>query len=212
MKTVGLILQEERIKKKLTLEHVESATKIRKKFLVAMEADDFSRLPSVSYAKGFVKNYSDFLGLSTANMLAFFRRQTREVTRTSFLPKGVTDPLNPSFFQLTPGRFMTLFIVVLVGIFLANLTIQYRKLQEPPSLIIDRPADKVTVSERKLEVLGRTDPDATVSVNGVSVLVRGDGKFFDQMTLENGVNAITVTSTSRYGKSVTLSRAVTFTP
>ena len=28
----------------------------------AIEADDFTKLPSISYAKGFVKNYSDFLG------------------------------------------------------------------------------------------------------------------------------------------------------
>jgi hypothetical protein len=51
--------------------------------------------------------------------------------------------------------------------------------------------------------LGKTDPDATISINGVSVLVRGDGKFFDQLNLDPGVNKIIIVATSRLGKSVT---------
>ncbi|KKU81103.1 MAG: Helix-turn-helix domain-containing protein [Candidatus Gottesmanbacteria bacterium GW2011_GWA1_47_8] len=87
MKTVGSIFREAREKKHLTLEHVERATKIRKKFLSDIERDDYENLPSAAYAKGFVKNYSDFLGLDAASVLAYFRRQTEEVSKISLLPK-----------------------------------------------------------------------------------------------------------------------------
>ncbi|KKR02984.1 MAG: hypothetical protein UT26_C0012G0001, partial [Microgenomates group bacterium GW2011_GWC1_39_12] len=60
----------------------------------------------------------------------------------------------------------------------------------------------------KLDILGTTNPDATVMVNGVSVTVRSDGRFFTQITLEPGVNTITILATSRYGKTTTMLRKV----
>ena len=66
MKTVGSILKEARTARNITLAQTEEATKIRLKFLKAIESDDYSGLPSLSYAKGFVKNYSEYLGLDSS--------------------------------------------------------------------------------------------------------------------------------------------------
>lgn len=211
MKTVGFILQEARLAKGLTLADVEKRTKIREKFLDDIERDDYASLPSLSYAKGFVKNYSDFLGLNSRTMLAFFRRQTVEVSRTTLLPKGVHEPLNRSPFQLTPGRFIAAVAISLVFIFLLYLGFQYRTFTRPPTLIVDVPPAGAVVSQSRIEVLGKTDPDATITVNDISVLVRSDGKFFDQVALEPGVNTVTVVATSRFGKTTTMTREVGLT-
>lgn len=208
MKTVGSILREARSSKHLTLLQAEEATKIRLKFLQSIESDDYSGLPSLSYAKGFVKNYSEYLGLDSGMVLAFFRRQTAEVTRSSLLPKGVSDPLNKSLFQLTPGKFLAGILVALVLIFLGYLGFQYRKLNQPPSLTVQSPANQLVTAERRVDILGKTDPDATVTVNGINVLVRSDGKFFDQASLDSGVNKLTVIATSRFGKTTTVVREV----
>lgn len=212
MKTVGIILQTARIKKGYSLERVEKDTKIRKKFLEAIEADDFTTLPSLAYAKGFVKNYTEYLGIDSASTLAIFRRQTRDVARSSLLPKGVTEPLNRSFFQLTPGRFLAIFLGGLVSIFLIYFLYQYQTLRFPPHLSIDTPKAFEVSDQKRIDVTGTTDPDATIVINGVSTIVRSDGKYFDQVTLEPGKNTVTVTATSRYGKSVTQKRDVTFQP
>ena len=148
-----------------------------------------------------MKNYSDFVGLNSRTVLAFFRRQTIEVSKSSLLPKGMGEPLNRSIFQLTPGKFITLIVVVLVSLFLIYLGLQYRTLQQAPILIIDSPKSQAVVSDKRVDVFGKTDPDATITINGVSVLVRGDGKFFDQVNLETGVNKLTIIATSRLGKS-----------
>ena len=201
MRTVGEILSEARVNKSLTLEDVERATRIRIKFLKAIEEDNFSGMPSMSYAKGFVKNYSEYLGLNSRTVLAFFRRQTVEITKSSLLPKGMGEPLNRSAFQLTPGKFVVLIIIVLASLFIAYLGVQYRTLQNTPTLIIDEPKSQTVTSDKRIDVLGRTDPDATVTINGVSVLVRADGKFFDQLTLDPGVNRLVIVATSRLGKT-----------
>ena len=177
MKTVGEMLQEARVARGYTIQNVEQGTKIRSKFLEAIESNDFSRLPSLSYAKGFVKNYSDFLGLDSTKTLAFFRRQTDETPKSSLLPKGMEEPLNRSLLQLTPGRFVALIVIGLVTLFLLYLGFQYRALQQPPTLTIDSPVNHEVVTDQRLEILGKTDPDATVTVNGVSVLVRDNGDF-----------------------------------
>ncbi len=189
---------------------VEAATRIRKKYLEAMENDEYSKLPSPAYAKGFVKNYSEFLGLNSKNMIAFFRRQIAEVPKSSLLPKGVADPLNKPVFRLTPGRFVAFLLLGMVTMFLGYFGIQYQKLQQPPDLVIDSPKEQMVTSERRIDLLGRTDPDATVTVNSVSVLVRSDGQFFDQIQLIPGVNKITISATSRYGKTSIVVREVAF--
>jgi len=206
MKTVGSILQEARSAQKLSLAQAETATKIRLKFLQAIEADDYSCLPSLSYAKGFVKNYSEYLGLDSSMVLAFFRRQTTDVSKTSLLPKK--DTMETSGFHLTPGRFLGGILIALVLIFLGYLGFQYRKLHQPPALSVDSPANQLFVHERRLDILGKTDPDATVTVNGINVLIRADGKFFDQVPLDTGPNKITVVATSRFGKTTTIVREV----
>lgn len=208
MKTVGSILQEARIVKKITFSQAETATKIRQKFLQAIESDDYSSLPSLAYAKGFVKNYSEYLGLDSNMVLAFFRRQTSEVTRSSLLPKGVPREMNTSLFQLTPGKFLGGILITLALIFFSYLGLQYRKLNEPAYLSVESPVNQLVTHDRRVDILGKTDPDATVTVNGINIVVRSDGKFFDQVSLDSGVNKITIIATSRFGKTTTIVREV----
>lgn len=211
MKTVGLILKETRTAKNLTLDDIEKVTKIRARFLEAIEADDYSKLPSVTYAKGFVKNYAEYLGLNTGHILAFFRRQTRETPKSSLLPKQ-EEPLNRTWLQLTPGRFLALILIGLASLFLGYLGLQYRDLQNPPTLIVSEPKDNLVSTSPRLDVLGKTDSDATITVNNISVLVRSDGQFFDQITLDQGINHVVFVATSRYGKTTTIQKNVAYQP
>ena len=113
---------------------------------------------------------------------------------------------------MTPGRFLALLVAVLVVIFIGYLMLQYRTIQLPPTVSLESPKENLISPERRIEVLGTTDPDATVTINELSVLVRSDGNFFDQVMLEPGVNKITVTATSRFGKVSTITRDVGYQP
>lgn len=210
MKTVGFMLKEARLAKGLTLAQVEQATKIREKFLLGIEADDFGRLPSLSYAKGFIRNYAEFLGISSELVMAFFRRQTQESTRSSLLPKGVSDPLNAPMFQLTPGRFIGLLVSGLFVIFLFYFGSQYRNISRTPFLKIDSPVNQSIVTQERVVVEGQTDPDATVTINGVSTIIRDDGRFYELVPVVIGVNKISVVATSKFGKTTSAMREVGF--
>jgi hypothetical protein len=60
---IGNSLHEARIRQGLDLGTVEAATKIRAKYVKALEEEQFETLPAQTYVKGFLRTYADYLGL-----------------------------------------------------------------------------------------------------------------------------------------------------
>jgi cytoskeleton protein RodZ len=69
MQEVGNELKALRQQKGLTLEQVEQDTKIRVRYLEAIEAGDLKVLPGTVYARGFIKSYADYLGMNGQQLL-----------------------------------------------------------------------------------------------------------------------------------------------
>ncbi len=69
---IGNVLKEAREEKGLTLDVVEQKTNIRKKYLQALEDENFNIMPGRVYAKGFLRNYAGFLGLDPNPLLHAF--------------------------------------------------------------------------------------------------------------------------------------------
>jgi cytoskeleton protein RodZ len=60
---IGNSLREARYRQQLELTDVEQATKIRARYLKALEEESFEVLPAPTYVKGFLRTYADYLGL-----------------------------------------------------------------------------------------------------------------------------------------------------
>ncbi|MGD0714347.1 MAG: helix-turn-helix transcriptional regulator [Gaiellaceae bacterium] len=60
---IGNSLREARVRQGLDYPQVELATKIRAKYVRALEDEEFAVLPAQPYVKGFLRTYADFLGL-----------------------------------------------------------------------------------------------------------------------------------------------------
>ena len=74
---IGQILEKTRKEKGLTLEEVEHATKIRKRYLVGLEREDYGALPDAVYAQGFLKTYANYLGLDGEELSREFKDRRR---------------------------------------------------------------------------------------------------------------------------------------
>jgi transcriptional regulator with XRE-family HTH domain len=72
MEDIGRKLREARERLGLTLSEVERTTRIRVHYLEMLERGEIDSIPSVVQARGFLKNYADFLGLNTAAVLDDF--------------------------------------------------------------------------------------------------------------------------------------------
>ncbi len=76
--TIGQRLKKAREYRHLTLEKVAEATHIRMQSLKALEADDFSAMPSPVQARGFLRNYAQYLGLDLDQMIEELRAEPHE--------------------------------------------------------------------------------------------------------------------------------------
>ena len=68
---IGARLKEARLAKGLTVEDVEAQTKIRRKYISALEDEQFEILPGRVYAKAFLKTYTKFLGVELGEEVIF---------------------------------------------------------------------------------------------------------------------------------------------
>lgn len=62
---LGSSLREARVRRGIELPQVAAATRIRARYLQALEDERFERLPGDVYAKGFLRAYADYLGLDS---------------------------------------------------------------------------------------------------------------------------------------------------
>lgn len=203
MKTAGQLLQEARAKKRLELNEVSKFTKIREVFLTNIEADDYTGLPSGTIARGFIRNYSEFLGLKPDYVLAVFRRDFVENPSGRIIPRGMVEPIAKSNLW-TPRSSIIAVVVLIFVLFGFYLIYQYRVLTGPPNLTIAEPQ----VTESTVEISGRTDPEAAVSVNGQLISLEKAGKFSFRLPLNSGDNQINIVATGKSGKTTSLTRTV----
>lgn len=210
MQTVGSILRKARQKKGITLEQVEKATKIHRKYLLALEKDDIDNLPESAYIIGFIKIYSQFLQLDGNRLLAIYRRDYGEYKKPEILPKNLKDSLDTSFFTITPRRAAIISSILFLAIFFTYLFIEYRFISAAPKLSVDSPIENQVVYRDKIVVKGHSDPDSQVRINDQPVILQVDGTFSVEVVLTPGINDIKVVATNKFGKSALISRTVEY--
>jgi cytoskeleton protein RodZ len=75
MDEIGSQLREARMRMRIDTGEVELRTKIRAKYLRAMENEEWDLLPGDVYVRSFLRTYADFLGLDSRALLDEFRRR-----------------------------------------------------------------------------------------------------------------------------------------
>jgi transcriptional regulator with XRE-family HTH domain len=71
---IGETLRQARLAKGIELAQVEERTKLRVRYLRALEAEDWEALPGDAYARGFLRTYGDYLGLDGLALVEEYRR------------------------------------------------------------------------------------------------------------------------------------------
>jgi hypothetical protein len=71
---IGETLRKARVRREVQLAEVEEATRIRLKYLRAIEAEDWGALPEDVYARAFIRTYASFLGLDGERLAEEHRR------------------------------------------------------------------------------------------------------------------------------------------
>ena len=101
MPAIGERLREARMRQGLDITEVEVATKIRAKYLRAMENDEFAMLPGSTYVRSFLRTYAEYLGLDAQLLVEEFR--ARHEPRGEGEVHALAPPARPGRERRTAG-------------------------------------------------------------------------------------------------------------
>jgi transcriptional regulator with XRE-family HTH domain len=117
MPDLGKTLSQARVARGLTLEDCERDTRISKRYLDALEREDWKIFPAPVYSRAFLRTYAQYLGLSPVELMRQFHAQTEEPPPAfKPLPEIQAPPATGTMNWMLAGGVL-LFLLV-AGIFL----------------------------------------------------------------------------------------------
>ncbi len=121
---VGATLREARNRRRIDLSEVEAATKIRRRYLRAMENEEWDVLPGGPYTRGFIRTYASFLGLDGERLADDYRHGAEAAAGGERAPRAeaaVTSPRPPRRRPRVSSRAWT--AIVTVGLIAVLITV-----------------------------------------------------------------------------------------
>lgn len=200
IKTLGQRLEVARKRKKFSLEDVEEGTKIRVRYLRAIESDNYNSLPGPVYLSGFLSSYAEFLGLPPEEVVRQYKQEKGIVKK---LPKAkefrASRELSELGFAMTPRTIVIILVSVAALCLFGYIGWQVKRFSSPPPIEIVAPESDVTDKDYVM-VEGYTAEAAEVEINGQKISVDTGGLFSQKIGLKRGVNSIEIKAKNRIGK------------
>ena len=198
---LGDVLREAREAKGVDLVRVERDTKIRERYLSALEGGDFRELPGSVYTKGFLRNYGAYLGLDPDYLIDLYRIETASGPDRPRVP-APPRPLatrKARAFVITPGAIMAAVLTIGVGAFIAYLAFEIINFARTPELRITEPPGNVNgYTGQEITIRGVTAPNATIRVDNLrenpTVTADDAGQFEVVVSLVPGSNVVELTA------------------
>lgn len=193
-----------RERKGVDLYRAERDTKIRARYLAALERGDWRELPGSVYTKGFLRNYALYLGLDPDEILLQWRAERgddRPSEPVIVVPRPIQAPARG--FTFSPGILVALLLVIGVVAFAAYLGLQLLRFAKPPVIAVTDPAaavSEVDDSTTRYTLRGTSTPGATVSIatpgqDPIRLTVGPDGTWSTDVDLRRGRNQFDITAT-----------------
>ncbi|GAB3794969.1 RodZ domain-containing protein [Virgibacillus kimchii] len=175
---IGERLKEARKEKNISLESLQETTKIQKRYLVAIEEGNLQVLPGKFYARAFIKEYANAVGLDPNELLEEYKEEVPKTedesevqySRMQRTRKESSSEKSNAIFSLIP----TIIVILLViGIFFAawyfiqlamadDDTDSPEELNDNEEIIINNPEDEADDNDEA----GQDEAEETEDTNG----------------------------------------------
>lgn len=215
---VGDVLQQARERKGVDLYRAERDTKIRLRYLSALEDGDYLELPAPVYTKGFLRNYALYLGLEPDDILERWRdemERQRTATRVAVAPPPmpIVEPGGRRL-HITPSMVVAGLVGLVILMFVGYIGIQLLRFAEITPIKITNPVDVFSqVDASSITLAGTSSPGAQVHITGpggqaYDQRADDDGGWAQEVTLAHGQNDFTIVATDpatgRESKAITV--------
>src|SRR5580692_8840398 len=102
MAEIGATLREARMRARIDVSEIEAETKIRAKYLRALENEEWDLLPGPTFVRTFLRTYAQALGLDSKALVEEYRLRCEPPTETDHQPMVAGTPRSRS--RSRPGR------------------------------------------------------------------------------------------------------------
>jgi cytoskeletal protein RodZ len=211
-----------RERKGVDLIRAERETKIRVRYLSALESGDYRDLPGAVYTKGFLRNYAIYLGLDPEDVLRQWRRERGEATAPEPVivpPRPLAEPARPLNFS--PSIVVAALLTVGVVLFFIYLGAQLLRYSRPPDLSVTNPAQaviNVDESTTSFRLAGTSTDGATITIltpgqeEPYRTTAQSNGDWSIQVDLRRGQNRFEINAVNpETGKQAETPRTVVIT-
>jgi cytoskeletal protein RodZ len=157
-----------RERKGVDLYRAERDTKIRARYLAALERGEYKELPGDVYTKGFLRNYALYLGLDPEEILGQWRRERGDGAQARpalAIPRPIVQP-RPGL-QFSTGVVVAALLTILIVAVGAWLTTQVMRFNKPPTLAVTSPREatlQIDENATSYTFEGTSIPGATITV------------------------------------------------
>jgi cytoskeleton protein RodZ len=162
MPEIGETLREARMRRRIDMAEVESATKIRAKYLRALESEEWELLPGPTFVKTFLRTYAEYLELDARLLVEEYKQRFErpagmDVTPLNLRRQRRSRRVAP---RIGPGIVVVLGIVALLGaLYLLGVSGDNGDEQEPPAAVeTATPTPKKSSNARRKKRAAATKP------------------------------------------------------
>ncbi|HEU0244214.1 MAG TPA: helix-turn-helix domain-containing protein, partial [Candidatus Limnocylindrales bacterium] len=198
-------LLEARERKGVDLYRAERDTKIRAKYLGALETGDYAELPGAVYTKGFLRNYALYLGLDPEDVIRQWKHERGDTVVPAEPVLAVPRPLEAPRQGLTfsPIVVVAALLTIFIGVFAVYIGIQLVRFAKPPTIAVTTPATAVIdVGEDATEytLKGTSAAKATITITEAGreqpqrVSADASGRWTADVPLRRGRNEFTISA------------------
>jgi hypothetical protein len=194
-----------RERKGVDLYRAERDTKIRSRYLAALEHGEYGELPGAVYTKGFLRNYALYLGLDPEDVIRQWKRERGDAQVSAEPVLSVPKPLAAPRQGLTfsPVIVVAALLTVVIAAFAVYMGVQLVRFAKPPTLAVTNPAQaviEVADDTTTYTFRGTTIPGATVTVTAAGreqpyrVTADDAGRWSAEVELRRGRNQFDISA------------------
>jgi cytoskeletal protein RodZ len=194
-----------RERKGVDLYRAERDTKIRARYLRALEEGEYAELPGAVYTKGFLRNYALYLGLDPEDVVRQWKRERGDMHVPAEPVLAVPRPLEAPRQGLTfsPVIVVAAMLTVLIAVFAVYIGIQLVRFSKPPTIAVTTPAQAVVEVAEDADsytLKGTSIAGATITIQEaarpepIRVSADAGGRWTADVPLRRGRNEFTISA------------------
>lgn len=205
---IGNRLKREREEKRISLEEAAKEIKMNKKYLEAIEAGEFEKLPEGMYGKNFISEYAVFLGINPKKIIELYEAEFENETGRDYKKLFVKRISRAHHFLTVPKIIKNILIILAVLVCIAYLGYYINNIITPPEIVFYGFEEDGILEDNFIVVEGKTDPEAELLINEQTILLDNDGNFEIKINLKTGLNTIVVSVKKKYSKEKIIKRNI----